>query len=75
MRKIILATGYAMRKTIPAMKNNSALAELTEKVAALGYTGKELTIRVLAIAAMQAAFVGDKEAEAHFTARAKEVAA
>lgn len=52
-----------------------SLTKLTEKVAALGYSGKELTIRVLTVAVMQAALVGNRGAEEHFIKRVKELSA
>ncbi len=49
---------------------NSKIAQsLTEKFAAQGFTGKELTLRVLAAGYFMAIAIGNESAAQHFVAR------
>jgi hypothetical protein len=52
---------------------NSKIAQsLTEKFAAQGFSGKELTLRVLAAGYFMALAAGNKTAAEHFAARHQE---
>jgi hypothetical protein len=57
----------------PKQKMNSKIAQsLTEKFAAQGFAGKELTLRVLAAGYFMAVAAGNETAAEHFAARHQE---